>query len=131
MWFIRRRGGASSRPKLGAAWVDSPLFTQDRLALARFIAGIRALYALLAGIALLGWGRFSSPVLGVVVLPYLLLAAVLLLQTMRGWPRAGSWLWLWIDAAVLVGPATRFARCWKLDAGCSMPGGFERSAPAA
>src|SRR5262245_40661878 len=102
MWFIRGKGAPSFRSKPAAGWSDSAELMQDRLALARFIAGVRALLALLAGIAVLVWGRSPSPVASGLLLPYLLLAAVLLLQAMRGWPRAGTWLWLWIDAFVLV-----------------------------
>jgi len=67
----------------------------------RFVAGMRALLALLAGVVLLGRGVSSSPVLSTAVLSYLVFAAALLLQTLSGSPRASHKRWLWIDAAVL------------------------------
>jgi len=67
----------------------------------RFVAGLRALFALLAGISMLARGVAVPPLLTAIVLSYLLFAAGLLLRTLGGWPRAGYKRWLWIDAAVL------------------------------
>ena len=75
----------------------------SELAFLRFIAGIRALLAAVIGIMLLtakspaAWGLEL-----VVLLPYLVCAAVLLWRTLDGWPRAASKAWLWLDAAALL-----------------------------
>ena len=75
----------------------------SELAFLRFIAGIRALLAAVIGIMLLtakspaAWGLEL-----VLLLPYLVCAAVLLWRTLDGWPRAASKAWLWLDAAALL-----------------------------
>ena len=75
----------------------------SELAFLRFIAGMRALLAAVIGIMLLtakspaAWGLEL-----VVLLPYLVCAAVLLWRTLDGWPRAASKAWLWLDAAALL-----------------------------
>jgi signal transduction histidine kinase len=67
----------------------------------RFVAGIRALFALLTGIGLFTYGIAPSPWIVALVMPYLLLAAGLLAQTLLHPPRAHAERWLWVDASVL------------------------------
>lgn len=85
-------------------------FTQAQLparrpqhGLPRFVAGMRALFALLGGIALVfGSGAALPPLLGLVALLYMLLSALLLLRMLDGLPSAAAPGWLWVDALVLV-----------------------------
>ena len=79
-----------------------PRLVLSELAFLRFVAGIRALLAALVGIVLLAdtgsyWGLDL-----LLVLPYLVWAAVLMWRTLNGWPYAGSKAWLWLDAAALL-----------------------------
>src|SRR5262245_24037202 len=74
---------------------------RSQFALFRFIAGIRTLFALLAGIGLLSHGIGESKALAWVVLAYLLLSTALLVRTLGQWPQAGAARWLWIDAATV------------------------------
>jgi len=72
------------------------------LAFLRFVAGVRALLAVLSCIVLLinpevPWG-FDL----ILLLPYLIWSGVLLWKTLDGWPRAASKAWLWVDAGVLL-----------------------------
>lgn len=72
------------------------------LAFLRFVAGVRALLAVLSCIVLLinpetSWGLDLA-----ILLPYLIWTGVLLWKTLDGWPRAASKAWLWVDAGVLL-----------------------------
>ena len=68
----------------------------SEFAFLRLIAGLRALLAVLAGIVLLVDANSHLGLEGVVILPYLVWAAVLLWKTLDGWPRAASKTWLWL-----------------------------------
>src|SRR5262252_8682955 len=85
------------------AWPSPSDRSLDRshFALLRFIAGMRALFALLAGIAMISHGIDGESALAWVLLTYLLLAVALLVRTLGGWPLAGAAQWLWIDAAAI------------------------------
>lgn len=72
------------------------------LAFLRFSAGIRALLALLVGIAMVASEPPADTLQIAIVLPYLVWVAVLLWKTLHGWSRAASRLWLWIDALALL-----------------------------
>ena len=74
----------------------------SELAFLRFIAGIRALLASLVGILLIADRQSNWRLDLVVMVPYLIWAAVLLRRTLNGWPRAASRLWLWLDAGALL-----------------------------
>lgn len=74
---------------------------RSEIAFLRFCAGARALLALLGSIALFGHWNGQSPLLGAVVLSYLLFSALLLDKLLAGWPAAASRGWLWLDAAFL------------------------------
>ena len=87
----RRSGGSPSKLRV----------VGSRFAFLRFVAGMRALFALLAGVALLARGGPDALMLTSLAVPYLLFAAGLFLATLSGWSRASSKLWLWIDAAAL------------------------------
>lgn len=64
---------------------------------------MRALFALLGGIALVfGSGAASPPLLGPVALLYMMFSAVLLVRMLGGLQSAGAPRWLWVDALVLV-----------------------------
>lgn len=67
----------------------------------RFCAGARALLALLGSIALFGHWNGQSPLLGTVVLSYLVFSALLLDKLLAGRPTADSCRWLWVDTAFL------------------------------
>lgn len=71
----------------------------------RFCAGARALLALLGSILLFGHWNGQSPMLGAVVLSYLLFAALLLDKLLADRPAAASRRWLWVDAAFLAASA--------------------------
>jgi signal transduction histidine kinase len=86
--------GIPWRPK------QSGLLVRSQSEFLRFVAGIRALFALLAGVALINYGVARSPLLVSLVTPYVLLAAALLWQTLTDPPRAHAERWLWVDAAV-------------------------------
>jgi signal transduction histidine kinase len=62
---------------------------------------VRALFALLGGISLLGRGSSALTLPAALVTAYVGLAAILLLRTLAGSPRASSRQWLWVDALVL------------------------------
>ena len=70
-------------------------------ALLRFVAGMRAMLVLLAGIGALVYPRSHSASVDLVLLPYIVWSAVLLWKTLGGWSRASWPLWLWVDAAVV------------------------------
>ncbi|WP_157603899.1 sensor histidine kinase [Rhizobacter sp. Root1221] len=75
------------------------------LALVRAIAGMRTLLALLGTAGLLtqsGLPWFPIPVL---LVAYATWSVFLLWQTLDAWPRAGSVLWPWTDAAALLAVA--------------------------
>jgi signal transduction histidine kinase len=72
------------------------------LAFLRFVAGIRALLAMLIGVVILTDPDPDWRPQVALVLPYLIWSAVLLWATMQGQPRAASRVWLWIDVAVLL-----------------------------
>ena len=74
----------------------------SELALLRFIAGIRALSAALVGVLLLSARSRENWGFELVLMPYLMYAAVLLWRTLDGWPRTASKAWLWLDAAALL-----------------------------
>jgi len=74
----------------------------SEFAFLRLIAGLRALLAVLTGIVLLVDANSHPGFEGVLILPYLVWAAVLLWKTLDGWPRAASKTWLWIDAGALL-----------------------------
>jgi signal transduction histidine kinase len=74
----------------------------SELALLRFIAGIRALLAVLIGILLIADASMRARYELMVMLPYLVWAAVLLRKTLNGWPLAASKVWLWLDAGALL-----------------------------
>jgi len=63
---------------------------------------MRALLAVLVGTGLLAQSGLQLPLLALLLLPYLIWAAVLLWKTLQGWPRAASKVWLWLDAGVLL-----------------------------
>lgn len=74
---------------------------RSQFAFMRFVAGMRALLALLGGLALVASSDAPSPALPLGVLLYLVLAAALLVRTLDGRPQAMSHLWLWLDALAL------------------------------
>lgn len=76
-------------------------YVRSQFAFLRFVAGMRALLALLGGLALVASSDATSPALPLGVLLYLVLAAGLLVRTLDGWPQAMSHLWLWVDALAL------------------------------
>lgn len=76
----------------------------SEFAFLRFVAGVRALLAAVAGIGLIGsteTGMAGPPAL-VLIGPYLVWAAFLMWKTVHGWSRAGSKAWPWLDAAILL-----------------------------
>jgi signal transduction histidine kinase len=90
---------------LGEWWwprttADRP-HARSQFAFLRFVAGMRALLALLGGLALVASSDANSPALPLGVLLYLVLAAALLMRTLDGRPQAMSHLWLWVDALAL------------------------------
>lgn len=74
----------------------------SELALLRFIAGMRAMLALLTGLVALSYRGSNDPFLYPVLLTYLAWAATLLWKTLRGWPQARWNLWLWVDTLVVL-----------------------------
>jgi signal transduction histidine kinase len=87
----------------GRAHPPGPLVPADQ-AFLRFAAGIRALLASLTGAALLVMELPVPRAFGLLlVVPYLVWAAVLLWRTLEGWNQASRKAWLWIDAFVLMG----------------------------
>jgi signal transduction histidine kinase len=68
----------------------------------RFVAGMRALLAVLGGVGLLTHPASRGPLVLFVLPPYLIWTAALLWKTLGGWPLAASRLWPWLDAAVLL-----------------------------
>ena len=74
----------------------------SELAFLRFVAGIRALLAALIGAVLLIDPTPRDRLDLLVLLPYMVWAAVLLWRTLGGWPAASAKTWLWLDAAVLL-----------------------------
>ena len=90
---------------LGEWWwprtaADRP-HARSQFAFLRFVAGMRALLALLGGLALVASSDGASPALPLGVLLYLVLAAALLMRTLDGRAQAMSHLWLWVDAFAL------------------------------
>jgi len=83
---------------LASSDTRSPRLLSSEFALLRFIAGMRAMLALLAGIGIFAYPVSHSPFVYAVLLPYLLWSAILLWKTLDGWPSARWRLWLWIDA---------------------------------
>jgi signal transduction histidine kinase len=75
-------------------------WSQD--ALPRFVAVMRAVLALLGGIALLLGDVSHLPLVSAVAWLYMLLSAALLLRTLAGVAAASSARWLWVDAVVLL-----------------------------
>ncbi len=91
---------------LGDWWSSNPTtadqpYARSQFAFLRFVAGMRALMALLGGLALVASSETGSPVLPLGALMYLVLAAGLLVRTLDGVPQAMSHLWLWVDAFAL------------------------------
>jgi signal transduction histidine kinase len=74
----------------------------SEFAFLRFVAGMRALLAVLVATGLLAQSGVRLSVVALVIVPYSWWAAVLLWKTLRGWPRAASKLWLWLDAGVVL-----------------------------
>ena len=93
--------GKFSRP---SARFARPL--PSEFAFLRFVAGMRALLAVVGGIGVLGLpmaGDATQPsVVLLVSWAYLLWSVVLMTKTLGGWPRAASLVWPWVDAAVLL-----------------------------
>jgi signal transduction histidine kinase len=87
---------------LAPADARSPRLVASEFALLRFIAGMRAMLALLAGIGIFAYPASHSPFVYAVLLPYLVWAAILLWKTLGGWPSARWRLWLWVDALFLL-----------------------------
>jgi signal transduction histidine kinase len=76
----------------------------------RFVAGCRALLAMLTTVGLLAYAPSERSFAFMVMLPYLVWSGALLWRTLAGWPLAASRWWLWIDAAVLL-----FASYWMAE----------------
>jgi signal transduction histidine kinase len=74
----------------------------SEFAFLRFVAGMRALLAVLVATGLLAQSGTQLSPLVLLLVPYLLWAAVLLWKTLQGWPRAASKVWLWVDAGVVL-----------------------------
>lgn len=74
----------------------------SEFAFLRFVAGMRALLTTLAAVGLFAHSGFASNPESLLLLPYLVWAAVLLWKTLDGWPYAASKLCPWIDAAALL-----------------------------
>ena len=74
----------------------------SELAFLRFVAGIRALLAVLGCIALVIASESHWRLDLTIMLPYLAWTGVLLWRTLDGWPRAALKAWLWVDAGVLL-----------------------------
>ena len=68
----------------------------------RFVAGMRALLAVLGAVALLAQPASQASLALFVLPPYFIWTALLLWKTLGGWPQAASRLWPWLDAAVLL-----------------------------
>ena len=71
-------------------------------ALLRFMAGLRALLALLGSVGFIVHSNLQWLHAQLLLGPYTLWAAFLLWKTLSAWPRASSRLWPWIDAATLL-----------------------------
>ena len=99
---VRRRQpgkGFSVHPRFGHGLPSEFVFP-------RFVAGMRALLAVVGAIGILGLARGQDAAQPLVLLiatwAYLLWSAVLMVKTLGGWRRASSPVWPWVDAAVLL-----------------------------
>jgi signal transduction histidine kinase len=101
---------ATAGPAAARAAVRQRLVPSE-LVFLRSVAGARALLAVLLTTTLLLEAPEHRRFVALVLLPYLLWCAVLLWRTLRGWFRAASRWWLWLDAAVMLA-----ANLWLVDA---------------
>ncbi len=100
-----KQSGAADAPaaRTGAReWPSRPL--PSEFAFLRFVAGMRALLAAVAGIGLIGLPLRQGTELPALLLvgPYLVWSGFLLWKTVHGWTAAGARLWPWLDAVVLL-----------------------------
>jgi signal transduction histidine kinase len=90
-------------PVEAARWRSRP--SPSEFGFLRFVAGMRALLAVVAGIGLVGLSA-GRPGTGngalLLIWPYLMWAGFVLWKTSRGWSWAGSRVWPWLDAALLL-----------------------------
>lgn len=91
-------------PVPGGADAWRSRFLPSEFGFLRFVAGMRALLAVVASIGLMGLAAEGGKVPSVLllVLPYLLWSAFLLWRTSRGWSWAESKAWPWLDAVFLL-----------------------------
>jgi len=97
---------ASSKPG-PPTFIASPASRTARLAdpdfpLLRFVAGMRALLALLGSVGFMAHASSQWLPAHLLLGPYAIWAAFLLWRTLGAWPRAASRLWPWIDAATVL-----------------------------
>jgi signal transduction histidine kinase len=95
-------GTLTPPPAPADAHERGPRLVASELALLRFVAGMRAMLALLTGLTALAHRGSHDPTVHVVLLTYLAWAAVLLWKTLHGWPQARWRLWLWLDACAVL-----------------------------